>query len=202
VGEGNYGRLAQQQRYTDASAETMFSEPATGNTPDEMPGAMPEIFPSAPQGNAANGIPPNINRCWTCKSMVMQAWGNYGTVWPVVNQQLGVQPSLGDSALDVVPQVPPGQPSVAGSNIRLGNGSLDVFASHAGRQYTTTIQVHGLDLRSLEIGHTLPRGSKPDTVLVDGSKAHGVAVQTTNRGVEVTVPVQGSGPHTLTVTTA
>jgi hypothetical protein len=202
VGEGNYGRLAQQQRYTDASAETMFSEPATGNTPDEMPGAMPEIFPSAPQGNAANGIPPNINRCWTCKSMVMQAWGNYGTVWPVVNQQLGVQPSLGDGALDVVPQVPPGQPSVAGSNIRLGNGSLDVFASHAGRQYTTTIQVHGLDLRSLEIGHTLPRGSKPDTVLVDGSKAHGVAVQTTNRGVEVTVPVQGSGPHTLTVTTA
>ena len=51
VGEGNYGRLGpgQQQRYTDANAETMFSEPATGNTPDEQPGAMPEIFPSTPQ---------------------------------------------------------------------------------------------------------------------------------------------------------
>ena len=33
-------------RYTDANAETMFSEPATGGTPDEQPGAMPEIFPS------------------------------------------------------------------------------------------------------------------------------------------------------------
>ncbi len=50
IGEGNYGRLGpdQQQRYTDANAETMFSEPATGGTPDEMPGAMPEIFPSTP----------------------------------------------------------------------------------------------------------------------------------------------------------
>lgn len=204
VGEGNYGRLgaAQQQRYTDASAETMFSEPATGNTPDEMPGAMPEIFPSAPNGDPTQGIPPNINRCWTCRSMAMQAWGNYGTVWPVVNQQLGVQPSLGDGVLHVVPQVPPGQPSVAGSNIRLGSGSLDVFASHSGSDYTTKMELHGLNLSSVLIGHTLPRGSKPGKVLLDGSTAHGVSVQTTNRGVEVTVPVQGSGPHTLTVTTA
>jgi hypothetical protein len=204
VGEGNYGRLSQdqQQRYTDASAETMFSEPATGNTPDEMPGAMPEIFPSAPNGDSTQGIPPNIDRCWTCRSMAMQAWGNYGTVWPVVNQQLGVQPSLGDGVLHVVPQVPPGQPSVAGSNIRLGSGSLDVFASHSGSEYTTKIELHGLNLSSVLIGHTLPRGSKPGKVLLDGSTAHGVSVQTTNRGVEVTVPLHGSGPHTLTVTTA
>ena len=48
IGEGNYGRLGagQQQRYTHALAETMFAEPATGGTPDEQPGAMPEIFPS------------------------------------------------------------------------------------------------------------------------------------------------------------
>jgi len=72
---------------------------------------------------------------------------------------------------------------------------------HAGSQYTTKMQVHGLQLRSLVIGHTLPRGSKPGKVLLDGSTAHDVSVQTTNRGVEVTVPVQGSGPHTLTVTT-
>jgi hypothetical protein len=202
VGEGNYGRLAQQRRYTDASAETMFSEPATNNTPDEMPGAMPEIFPSAPNGDPSQGIPPNINRCWTCRSMAMQAWGNYGTVWPVVNQQLGVQPSLGDGVLRVVPQVPPGQPSVAGSNIRLGDGSLDVFASHSGRRYTTTMQVHALTLGTTLIGHTLPRGSKPASVLLDGTKAHGVAVRTTNRGVEVTVPTTGNMPHTLTVTTA
>ena len=202
VGEGNYGRLGQQQQYTDANAETMFSEPATGGTPDEQPGAMPEIFPSAPNGDPAAGIPANINRCWTCRSSFMQAWGNYGTVWSVVHQQLGVRPFLGDGALQVVPQVPPNQPSVAGQNIRLGNGSVDVFAAHSGNQYKTTLEVHGLQLRSLEIGHTLPAGSTPSSVLVDGQPAQNAKVQSTNRGVEVTVPVQGDGPHTLIVTTA
>jgi hypothetical protein len=208
VGEGNYGRLGpgQQQRYTDANAETMFSEPATGGTPDEQPGAMPEIFPSTPAsppwGPTATGVPPNIDRCWTCRSMFMQAWGNYGTVWPVVSQQLGVRPFLGYGALQVVPQVPDGQPSVAGSNIRLGDGSLHVFASRTGNRYTTELMVDGLDLRSLEIGHTLPRGTTPAAVLLDGRPARHVAVRQTNRGVEVTVPVDGSGPHTLTVTAA
>ena len=133
VAEGNFGRLGagQQQRYTDANAETMFSEPATGDTPDEQPGAMPEIFPSAPDGDPTKGIPANIDRCWTCRSMVMQAWGNYGTAWSVVHQQLGVRPYLNDGVLQVVPQVPAGQPSVAGSNIRLGRGSVGVFASHS-----------------------------------------------------------------------
>jgi hypothetical protein len=180
----------------------MFSEPATGGTPDEQPGAMPEIFPSTPQGNPSAGIPPNINRCWTCRSMVMQAWGNYGTVWPVVHQQLGVRPSLGYGALQVVPQVPGGQPSVGGSNIRLGSGSIDVFASASGRRYLTRLAVQGLRLRSLQIGHTLPAGTVPQTVRVDGRPAHRVTVRQTNRGVEVTVPVGASGMHTLVVTTA
>jgi hypothetical protein len=180
----------------------MFSEPAAGGTPDEQPGAMPEIFPSAPNGDPTAGIPANINRCWTCRSSFMQAWGNYGTVWSVVHQQLGVRPFLGDGALQVVPQVPPNQPSVAGQNIRLGNGSVDVFAAHSGNQYKTTLEVHGLQLRSLAIGHTLPAGSTPASVLLDGRPAQHVAVQTTNRGVEVTMPVQGGGPHTLIVTTA
>jgi hypothetical protein len=202
VGEGNYGRLGpgQQRRYTDANAETMFSEPATGGTPDEQPGAMPEIFPSTPSGSATAGIPPNIDRCWTCRSMVMQAWGNYGTAWSVVHQQLGVRPYLGYGALQVVPQVPAGEPSVAGSNIRLGDGSVDVFASHAGSQYTTTLRTGRLGLRSLWIGHTLPAGSRPRTVRVDGRRADHVSVRTTNRGVEVSVRV-GGGMHTLTVGT-
>jgi hypothetical protein len=204
VGEGNYGRLGpnQQRRYTDANAETMFSEPATGGTPDEMPGAMPEIFPSAPSGNPATGIPANINRCWTCRSMVMQAWGNYGTVWPVVSQQLGVRPFIGQSALEVVPQVPSGQPSVAGSNIRLGTGggSIDVFAAHSGNRYTTKLTLNRLQLRSVQIGQTLPAGSQPASVTLDGHAVHGAQVRDTNRGVEVTVPVTGGGPHTLQVT--
>ncbi|HEY1509127.1 MAG TPA: hypothetical protein VGF93_09020 [Solirubrobacteraceae bacterium] len=203
VGEGNYGRLGadQQRRYTDANAETMFSEPATGDTPDEQPGAMPEIFPSAPGGDASKGIPANINRCWTCRSMFMQAWGNYGTAWSVVNQQLGVRPFLGDGALQVVPQVPDGQPSVAGSNIRLGGGSLDVFASRAGGSYTTRLQVHGLRLQTLEIGQTLPGGSTPSNVRLDGRPVGHATVRQTNRGVEVTVPVHGrTSMHTLTMT--
>ncbi len=204
VGEGNYGRLGpgQQQRYTDANAETMFSEPATGGTPDEQPGAMPEIFPSTPQFDPSQGIPANINRCWTCRSMFMQAWGNYGTAWSVVNQQLGVRPFLGDGALQIVPQVPDGQPSVAGTNIRLGSGSVDVFASHSGARYTTKVLVHRLTLRTLEIGHTLPRGSTPSDIRLDGNPVHDATVIQTNRGVEVTVPVRGGGLHTLTMSAA
>jgi hypothetical protein len=204
VGEGNYGRLGgdQQQRYTDANAETMFSEPATGGTPDEMPGAMPEIFPSAPNGDPSTGIPANINRCWTCRSMVMQAWGNYGTIWPVVSQQLGVRPFLGQSALQVVPQVPSDQPSVAGNNIRLGigNGSINVFASRAGKRFTTMLTLNHLRLHAVQIGQTLPAGSEPASVRLDGRPARGVTVRDTNRGVEVTAPVTGHGPHSLVVT--
>ncbi len=202
VGEGNYGRLGadQQRRYTDANAETMFSEPATGGTPDEQPGAMPEIFPSAPEGNPANGIPANINRCWTCRSMVMQGWGNYGTVWPVVSQQLGVRPFIGQGALEVIPQVPSGQPSVAGSNIRLGGGALNEFASHVGSRYTTRVLLTGLRLKSVRVGSTLPAGTVSYRVTLDGRRVrHPSAVQT-NRGLEVTAPVRGSGPHTVVIT--
>jgi hypothetical protein len=204
VGEGNYGRLGpdQQQRYTEANAETMFSEPATGGTPDEQPGAMPEIFPSAPQGDPPSaGVPPNIDRCWTCRSMFMQAWGNYGTAWSVVHQQLGVRPFLGYGAVQVVPQVPDGQPSVSGSNIRIGNGSVDVFAAHGGSRYTTQLQVHGLRLTSLQIGATLPAGATVRRVRIDGRPARQVGARRTHRGIEVTVTARGSGPHTLVVTT-
>ena len=51
--------------------------------------------------------------------MFVQAWGHYGTVWPVVHQQLGVRPDLGRGRLEVVPQVPSSSP-IAGANIRLG----------------------------------------------------------------------------------
>ena len=74
VGEGNFGRLGpdQQQRYTHANAETMFSEPATGDTPDEQPGAMPEIFPSGLDGDLSTGFTPNITAAgragrWSCR---------------------------------------------------------------------------------------------------------------------------------------
>ena len=70
----------------------------------------------------AGGHPPNIDRCWTCRSMFMQAWGNYGTAWPVVHQQLGVRPDLGDGRLEVVPQVPR-RPDRASRARRSGSGA-------------------------------------------------------------------------------
>ncbi len=201
VGEGNYGRLGagQQRRYTDANAETMFSEPATGGTPDEQPGAMPEIFPSAPSGNPAAGIPPNIDRCWTCRSMFMQAWGSYGTAWSVIHQQLGVRPFLGYGELDVVPQVPAGQRSVAGSQIRLGTGWVDVIAQRAGSRLTTTVDASHAPAKILWIGTTLPRGSRPLRVLLDGHAVRAYRAQLTNRGLELTVRAHAHRRHVLVV---
>lgn len=196
VGEGNYGRLGagQQQRYTHALADPMFAEPATGGTPDEQPGAMPEIFPSPDQGA-------NIDRCWTCRSMFMQAWGNYGTAWAVVHQWLGVQPDLGNGRLVVVPQVPSGQPSASARHLRLGGGFADVAASVSGSRYTTTITVpKSVGATKIRVGHTLPRGSKVASVRLDGHRVDEWTTRTTNRGLEVTVPTK-AGAHTLVVTT-
>ncbi|HZC52485.1 MAG TPA: hypothetical protein VE441_08320 [Mycobacterium sp.] len=190
VGEGNYGRLGagQQKLYNDADAAAMFSEPATGNTPDEQPGAAPEAFPG------------NIDSCWTCRSMFMQAWSNYGPAWTVIHQQLGVQPFLNRGVLHVVPQVPNGQPSVRGSNIRLGDGSADVFAARSGSVYTTKVNAATVPLTKLLIGHTLPRGSQIASVELDGRPLRDYDAQLTNRGLEVTVTATPGDPHTLIVT--
>ena len=192
IGEGNYGRLGaeQQRRYTEANVETMFSEPATNGTPDEQPGAMPEIVPSPLFGK-------NIDRCWTCRAMFLQAWGNYGTMWAVVHQQLGVRPDLGRRALEVVPQVPSSAP-IAGRNIRLGNGALDlVSASKTGNRYRTTLDTGSAPVQQVLIGHTLPRGATVESVRLDGRRVDWRA-RDTNRGLEVTVETR-KGEHALVV---
>jgi hypothetical protein len=193
VGEGNYGRLGaeQQKRYIDANIETMFSQPATNGTPDEMPGAMPEIVPSPLFGK-------NIDRCWTCRSMFIQAWGNMGTAWPVVNQHFGVRPDLGRGRLEVVPQLPSDAP-IAAEDIRLGDGSVDVKAARHGKRYVTKVDTHKVDLRRLRIGHTLARGSDVRTVKLDGRRVHW-RERRTNRGLEVTVRAR-DGDHRLVVVT-
>ena len=53
---------------------------------------------------------------------------------------------------------------------------------------------------TIAIGHTLPRGARPERVQLDGRTVHHYRVVQTNRGVEVTVPT-GKGQHTLTITT-
>ena len=186
-------------RYTDANAETQFAEPATGGTPDEQPGAMPEIMPSnAPEGTA--GTPPNIDRCWTCRSMFMQAWGNYGTAWAVVHQWLGVRPDLGRGRLTIVPQVPEGQTNIQGTRIRLGSGRAGVQASHVGPQYTTVTDTSAAPVSSYSIGHTLPRGAKVASVTLDGRRVRNYESRTTNRGLEVQIGADPAARHTLVVT--
>ena len=177
----------------------MFSEPATGGTPDEQPGAMPEILPSPGFGDRTDNDK-NIDRCWTCRSMFMQAWGNYGTAWPVIHQQLGVGPRSGDDRLAVVPQVPDGQPRVEGEDIRLGGGSIDVVASRTGKAYLTRVNAGDTPARWLTLGAVLPAGSKPGDVRLDGRRVRHYLVRTTDRGVEVTVPARAGGVHALSVT--
>jgi hypothetical protein len=160
---------------------------------------MPEIFPSGHNGDLSTGFTPNITRCWTCRSMFMQAWGNYGTAWSVIHQQLGVRPFLNRSELQVVPQVPPGQPSVEGSNIRLGSGAVDVFAAHSGHRYTTKVDASDTPVHELLIGHTLPRDAQPSAVILDGHPLNDYDARVTNRGLEVVVSARAGEEHTLTV---
>jgi hypothetical protein len=119
-------------------------------------------------------------------------------MWPVIHQQLGVRPDLGRGRVEIIPQVPPYEPSIAGHNIRLGDGALrTVKAGHQGNRYRTRVNTGTAPLQRLIIGHTLPRGSRPTAVFLDGSR-HGAQTRTTNRGVEVTVKT-GPGRHVLEV---
>ncbi len=187
VAEGNFGRLGEdeQQRYTTGNARIQL-DPSVW----EMPGAMPEIAPS-PDFEA------NIDRPLYDRSMVLQAWGTYGTLYPVVHHQLGVSPDLGRDAISVVPQVPEGQSRVAGSNVRLGDGSIDVSAERTSSTLTTTVTRHLS--ASLLIGHVLPEGAEVTTVTLDGAPAS-YDVRETARGREVVVDAgTASGTDVLVV---
>ncbi len=174
VSEGNYGRMApgQQQRYTTAIARVQL-DPSVW----EMPGALPEIAPS-PDFRA------NIDRKFTGRSMVLQAWGAYGVLWPVVHHQLGVAPDIGRGHLSVVPRVPDGQQRVSGRNIRLGAGSVDVHAERDHSELRTTVKG---DLRAdLTIGHVLPEGARVESVTLDGRPAASETIDTA-RGSQLVV---------------
>ena len=153
---------------------------------------MPEILPSPDFGK-------NIDRCWTCRAMFMQAWGNYGTAWPVVHQQLGVRPDMGRGALEVVPQLPS-----AVADRRLEHPARHGRAEgRAGVQGRRPLHDHGRHrLRAgasrSTLGATLPRAAKVADVTLDGKKV-GWQQRTTNRGLEITTKT-GSGRHTVVVT--
>jgi hypothetical protein len=166
----------------------------TPGTPDEQPGASPEIFPS-PDFDAAGPRDANMERCTRCRSMVMQAWNQYGTIWPVVHQHLGVRPDLGRGRLSVVPQLPPHEPWIGGANIRLGNGAIRAIKV---TRNTTSLDTGNAPVRELTIGHTLPAGTRVRNVKLDGRHVKHPHIRTTNRGVEVTVTTR-PGAHVLEV---
>jgi hypothetical protein len=121
--------------------------------------------------------------------MGLQAWGTYGVLWPVVHFQLGVAPDLGRGSVHVVPQVPDGQSQVAGTNIRLGAGSIDVAATRTANALTATVTRH-LTV-ALTIGTVVPTGKTVTGVTLNGAPVT-YALVTTSRGQEVRVAA-GSG---------
>jgi len=188
VAEGNFGRLGvdQQQHYTTANARIQL-DPAIW----EQPGAMPEIAP-------AGDFTPNIDALFTERSMVLQAWGAYGTLWPVVAQQLGVAPDLGRDRLAVVPKVPEGQRRIAGRRIRVGDGLVVVLAVRRTDRLRTVVR-SGVDA-DLTVGHVLPRGARVGAVTLDGAPTDWT-VRRTARGRELVVDAgRGPGRHALSVT--
>ena len=195
VAEGNYGRLGPegQKRFTRANARLQLPDPENpGGEPVEMPGAMPEIAPS-PMND------PTIDRPFNERPMVHQAWGAYGTLWPVVHQQLGVRPDLGNGRLEVTPQLPPNSSPMSGSNILLGDGTIDVSASAERGVYETTV-TSGVSA-NLILGHTLPSGKEPSAVVLDGEPVS-YDVRQTNRGSEILVDAgPATGQHSLIITT-
>lgn len=187
VAEGNFGRLGagQQQYYTTGNARIQLDPNVW-----EMPGAMPEI---APEGD----FTPNIDRRFTERSMVLQAWGAYGNLWPVVAQQLGVSPDLGRDRVSVVAQVPDGQPSVAGRHIQLGeDGEVSVSALRSGTTLRTDVDL-ARPGTSLSIGHVLPAGSEVTTVRLDGAPVEWRIVRTA-RGQELVADTT-AGRHVLVI---
>jgi hypothetical protein len=193
VSEGNYGRLgdAQQGVYTHGNARSQLD-------PDlwEMPGAMPEIVPGGSFGA-------NIDKPFTERSMVMQAWGAYGVLWPVVHQWLGVSPDMGRGRVAVVPQLPPDQRSASARSVLVGSGRIDVTARRTtdggATRYVTEVVRHGRS--TLVLGAVLPRGSKVGTARLDGRTVRTVLTPT-SRGLEVTVRAPGKkGTSRLVVTT-
>ncbi|MBE1462002.1 hypothetical protein [Kibdelosporangium phytohabitans] len=173
VAEGNYGRLSAQRRYTTGNARIQL-DPAVWETP----GAMPEVAPS-PDFKA------NIDRPFHDRSMNLQAWGTYGTLWPVVHQQLGVAPDLGNGRLVVVSQLPDGQDSIAGRDIRVGRGSVDVSVTRDGGVHRTVVESRAVGA-ALTVGAVLAPGTTVAAVRLDGRPVP-YQVVTTTRGSEVRV---------------
>ena len=170
VGEGNYGRLGedQQQHYMYGNVDLQLTRPTSN------PARCPRS-----RHRRTTDVPSTVRSTsgrWCCRR-----GGPYGTIWPVVHQWLGVRPDLGRGALEVVPQVPPDRRTISGENIRLGDGSVAVSANVTGDTYTTIVNPD-VALRELVVGHTVPGDREIASVTLDGAPVEDYRVRRTNRG--------------------
>ena len=201
VGEGNYGRLGadQQRRYTDANAEPMFCEPATGGKPDEQPGALPEILPSAPNGDPSKGIRRTSTaagpaaRCSCRRGATTAPRGRSST------SSSACGPTSAAAGSRSCRRCPTARRAIAGSSIRLGrSGSLDGRAPHTRRDLPTTRAGRHAGRRS---SRSAPRSARARRSRRRSSTAGRSTprARTTNRGARGHRRHR-SGPHTLVVT--
>jgi hypothetical protein len=97
----------------------------------------------------------------------------------------------------VVPQVPAGQQQIAGSDILVGTGHLDVKATRDGKVLSVTVAA--AVSCQLSLGVVLPAGAKVASVTLDGRPA-GARRTSTTRGDELVVQAHSAGRHALVVT--
>ena len=180
VAEGNHGRLGPQRRYTTANARSQL-DPAVW----EMPGAMPEILPSPDFGS-------NLAKDFLSRSSVLQAWGAYGVLWPVIHQHLGVAPDLGRGRLTVVPAFA----SMSGEDIAVGPGHVDVRST--ARAHDISVTVNAAVRARLTLGVVLPPRATVTSARLDGRRVP-VRLVTTPRGTELHAEAGAGGRHVLAV---
>ena len=180
VAEANYGRVDESLTYIDGIARLIDLE---------MPGALPEIAPSA-------GYDPFQDL--TARAMFMQAWSAYGVQWPVIHDFLGIGPNMPEKTITVIPDVPSTWPNLSVKNLRIGSGTMSVSAERKGASYTTHVMAPvGL---SLTIGQVIPSGSTVESAMLDG-KSTTYSIVETNRGQEVHIKTTTDAPRTLVLKT-
>ena len=139
VGEGNYGRLGRRpaaalhprQRRDDVLRARHGRHPGRAARRDagDLPVGLDGDLSTASRRTSTAAGPAGR---WSCRRGATTAPPGRSCT-----SSSACGPSSTAARLEVVPQVPGGQPRVAGSTIRLGrSGSVAVFASHDGATYT------------------------------------------------------------------
>lgn len=180
VAEANYGRMSESLQYVTLIASELDTE---------QPGALPELFDSPDYRYFGD---------FTTRAMVMQAWSSYGIEWPVIYHFLGVRPDIPSREIRVLPELPPGWPTLSVNNIRIGAGTMGASATHNGTHYTTEASTpRGFQLK---IGYALPPASVITSVTLNG-RPSAYEVRDTHRGREVIVTTNSGPGVRLDVTT-